>query len=212
MDFEQYFNDMKSVIKNMEDSRKFELTYTIQRPALVEDIREMEDKISAEEGMERFRISTPIKKLYQAANGFRLRWTYIYLTDEDYITCGNTDISSIYAIFDPEDELGKPHKLLYKKYRLFDWIGDNNHVALKFLKEREEPKLYYYAKNTNSYYKMSIDFTEYLSLMLEARALYPWQEFFIADRNFKIDQHIAQKFLFDLELLFSDADLSRFCL
>ena len=57
---------------------------------------------------------------------------------------------------------------------------------------------------------MSIGFVEYMSLLLECRGLYMWQEFFVEDDRFPIDRDLANLFLADLELLFPDADSSKF--
>jgi len=60
------------------------------------------------------------------------------------------------------------------------------------------------------YHKMSIGFIEYMNLLLECRGLYMWQDFFLQDECFPFDRELANQFVADLELLFPDADSSKF--
>ncbi|MDM8540605.1 hypothetical protein QUF90_05910 [Desulfococcaceae bacterium HSG9] len=55
---------------------------------------------------------------------------------------------------------------------------------------------------------MSINIKEYLNLAKETAGLYPWQEFFIADKKFSIEQEQEENFKEDLELLFPETDIS----
>jgi len=207
MDFEEYIKNLKLVIKEMEESQKYDLLYSISPPT--EDIEEMEDYILEELDVHEFHVWDTFKKFYKVTRGFTLRWTYRGLTDENYITTGNSSINTISAIYYPEEQIGRQFDL-YENYRIFDTIGEENHVAVKFVERREEPKFYYYDKRTESYYLMSLTFTEYLKSLQETRALYPWQQFFITDKNFTMDTNQAQKFIGDLELLFPDVDRSKF--
>lgn len=210
MNFEQYVSNLKSKIEKMEASQEYELKYEIYPPAIAEDLQEMEDEILAEEGMEGFQIWHPLRQFYQVANGFKLSWQYLGNPEKNRITAGTARIALIYAIYDPEDEMGQPFNLLYRNYRLFDWIGVESHVSLKFYPGKPEPELYYYTKDTDSYHLMSVNFIEYMDLLLQTMGLYPWQEFFIADNEFTLEKNKADKFIADLEILFPDADIAKF--
>ena len=89
-------------------------------------------------------------------------------------------------------------------------VGQKVREIIQQVRAREEPRLYYYALKTKSYYKMSITFDEYLELLSQTMGLYYWQEFFIDDSNFRLKLNRAEQFLKDLELLFPEVDRTIF--
>lgn len=210
MDFQTYIHNLREKIIALEESNQFLLKYRINPPAFEEDIQDMEEEISTEENMEDFKVWEPIRQFYQVANGFELSWQYLGHEDESRITCGSAKIPVINAIFEPEEKIGQPFSLIYQETRLFDWIGTESNVNLKFSSQKKSPDLLYFTSRTKSCHLLSIEFPEYLNFLLQTRGLYPWQEFFIDDENFKRDPGEAQQFLSDLELLFPDVDKSNF--
>jgi hypothetical protein len=210
MDYEKYVHDLTQQLQMMEHSDMFKAYPKRYLPVNTDDVEEMEKEIAEE--IEGFRIWEPIKRFFQhvVGAGFEWGWQYLGHTDPNRITCGTARISMIYQIYDPEDEIGQPFDLLYKNYRLLDRIGEESCVSLKFHKGKEEPYLYYYLKETDQYYPMSIGIIEYFELLLQTMGMYPWQEFFIADNDFKGDTQRQDQFLSDMELLFPQAETSLF--
>ncbi|AFZ26461.1 hypothetical protein Cylst_4370 [Cylindrospermum stagnale PCC 7417] len=213
MNFEQYIQKMQLIFREMEVSEQYDLSYEISRPAT--DIGEFEEIIAEEHGIDGFHIWEPFKKFYQVTSGFTFRWRYLNSTNENYSTNGMANINLIFLIYEPEEQISGEFNL-FAGYRILDFIGDeelekDNYVAVKFFDDRDEPDLYYYSIDTDSYYKMSIGFEEYMNLLLECRALYPWQELFISDKNFILDSNRIQQFLADIIFLFPDIDISKFC-
>ena len=179
------------------------------------------------EGTQDFQIWEPFQEFYQAAAWIDFDWRYIGHSDLTDPPCGASDIYTILSLYAPfefyipeenrmidvldNEMLNQPFKLS-DEYRTFDRIGLDNdtHVAVKFLSNQEEPRLYYYTLKTKSYYKMSISFDEYLELLLQTRGVYSWQKFFIDDSNFRLDLARAEQVIKDLELLFPEVDRTIF--
>ncbi len=213
MDFEQYIKRMKTSLEDMEASQQYDISYTIYPPAT--EIEEFEETIREEHGIDWFRFWQPFKEFYQVTMGVTFRWSYRHLTNQRYITSGASNLNLLFVLYEPEEQITGEFNL-YEGYRIFDFVGgdeyvlDGNYVAVLFVEGREEPDFYYYSFDTELYHKMSICFFEYMSLLLECRGLYMWQEFFVEDDRFPIDRELANLFLADLELLFPDADSSLF--
>ncbi len=210
LNFNDYAEHFKHLNNNFENSGNFDVVFKIYPKPYEDDIQELEDEIKAEQGMENFRKAESLRQFYFSSQRPHLSWQYVGHNDKQRITCGVVRIASIYQIYDPDEELGQPFRLIYQKYRLFDWLGENHQVYLKFAENVSEPELYYYSGDTDKSYRMSLNVSEYLHLAKETAGLFPWQEFFITDNNFKMEKEHARKFLDDLELLFPKADVSKF--
>ncbi|NES86851.1 MAG: hypothetical protein F6K10_38995 [Moorea sp. SIO2B7] len=215
MNFKQFIDTLSKKINEMESLEKFDIKYRIYPPSFLEDIKEMETEISEEEGMENFQVWNIFKDFYLVTGGFYIGWRYAEYPegnpDTDKITTGATDIPVIYSIYDPEDEIGQPFKQLYEKYRLFDRISEDSQVFLKFDRAQQEPKLYYYNRDYgDKYYLMSIGFVEYMEILIQVMGLYTWQEFFIQDSSFIIDNIQRKRFLLGLETFFPNVNISNF--
>jgi hypothetical protein len=231
MNYQKYIEQLKTQLLKLQTSPQYDLVHCdIGRPQTIEEILEdTEEYISIEyEEMEDFKVWEPFKNFYQYASWLNFGWIYLGQHSNSFQNpCGASNIYSIVGVYDlseiyiPEENrtiyvpqkkrFNQPFKL-YDKYRIFDRIAIENetHVAVKFLKNQEEPIFYYYTRKTNSYYKMSIGFDEYLELLLQTRGLGPWQEFFIEDSNFRIELVYAEQFIEDLELLFPEVDRTIF--
>jgi len=207
MNFEQYINTFKLIMQEMTTSQQYEINYNFYPGS--EEINIFEEIISEEHNLNGFRIWDTFKQFYQVTMGFEFTWVYRDRTNKKYLTMGSSNIQLIYEIYEPEEQIGGSFNL-YEGYRIIDRIQDENHIAVKFIEGREEPALYYYSLDTEMYHKMSLGFVEYMNLLLESRGLYQWQEFFIADTNFPINYDRANQFVADLELLFPDADSSKY--
>lgn len=207
MNFEQYIDVFELIMQKMKTSQKYQMNYKFY-PA-TKEIDEFEEIISEQHNLNGFCIWDIFKQFYQVTMGFSFTWMYQGITNPNYLTTGSSNIQVIYGIYEPEEQIGGNFNL-YEGYRIFDLIEDENHVAVKFVEGKEEPDFYYYSFDTEIYYKMSVGFLEYISLLLECRGLYTWQEFFVEDERFPFDHELANQFVADLELLFPDADSSRF--
>lgn len=212
MNFRRYVADLKSKIKAIESSSLFKSQSEFPDPIVSGNINEMEAEIASEEGMSGFALPKPIKEFYRVSNGFQFAWQYKGHPDKSRVTTGLATISELYEIYDPDEELGRPHAWLYEKYRLFDWAGEGDQVYMKFSKGSNDPALFYFTERTKSYHPMSLDFTAYLGLLAQVRGLYPWRKFFVADKRVRIDAKRAERFIEDLRLLFPDADPTPFSL
>lgn len=73
------------------------------------------------------------------------------------------------------------------RYKLFDWADSRDHVSLRFARGRAEPELYFFERSSGAYYLLALDIPSYLELLLEARGLTWWQQFFVADPSFRMD-------------------------
>ena len=230
MNYQKYIEQLKTKLLEFADSPQYDLVlYDIGSPYTIEAILEDEKFIATEyEGMENFKVWEPFKEFYQSAMWINFVWRYLGQHSNSLQNpCGASQTYSIIGLYDPEDIyipeqnrtiyrcedewIEQPFKL-YGEYRIFDRITmtNENHVAVKFLRNQDAPIFYYYTFKTKSYYRMSIGFDEYLELLLQTRGLSPWQEFFIDDSNFRIDMARAEQFLEDLELLFPEVDKTIF--
>lgn len=218
MNFQTLKERLISSIKEMEKSSLFDVRFELYEPAEMDDILEFEEEIRNTEGMENFQIWQSIKDFYNVSLGFELSWRYLPLSEEFAPICGSSNISMIYDLLEPgwiegdnSDNIAQTSYLaIWEQYRIFDLIGDGDHVDLRFHKGRDEPTLYYFSEDNNTYYLMSVGFCEYFELLLETRALYPWQRFFISDKEFLLEEDRKAKFISDLNNLFPKVNTSRF--
>lgn len=210
MNFQTYVATLRERVRRLEAAPKMRVKYEFYPAVAPTDFDEMEADFRREEGMEDFRVWRPIREFYEATNGFYLTWKYLGHKDGERITAGNTEVSLRSGVYEPEEEEGRPRKLLYENHRLFDVVDEEEQVFLKFTKGREEPELFYYLDSAETYYPLALDFQKYMNLLSEARAMYPWQQFFVEDKTFPRDERRAEQFFADLELLFPDADAKKF--
>jgi hypothetical protein len=231
MNYQNYVEQLKTQLLKIQDSPLYDLVHCeIGRPQTIEEILEdTEEFISTQyDGMEEFQVWEPFKNFYQYASWIDFGWIYLGQHSNSFHNpCGASNIYSVLSIYEPFEvyipeenrtiyvseleRANQPFKL-YDEYRVFDRIAreEETHVAVKFLKNQEKPIFYYYTFPTNSYYRMSICFDEYLELLLQTMGLGPWQELFIDDTNFRIDIAYAEQFIEDLELLFPEVDRTIF--
>ncbi|NEQ79419.1 MAG: hypothetical protein F6K26_03910 [Moorea sp. SIO2I5] len=202
----------------MEKLSLFDLRFELYEPAEMDYILEFEEEIRNTEGMEDFQICQSLKDFYNVSLGFELSWRYLLSSEGVAPICGNSNISMLYDLLEPgwiedddnADVAQTSYLAIWEQYRIFDLIGDGDHIDLKFHRDREEPRLYYFSEERNNYYLMSVGFCEYFELLLETRALSPWQRFFICDNEFILEEDRKAKFISDLKTLFPTVNTSRF--
>ncbi len=213
MIFAHFVDTLNTYADAMRRSDHYELVrYKVYPPVHPDDITEMEHDLSCADDMSGFHVADTVSQFYQVANGLRFVWVYHGYQVDGYEPVGNTNISLLSDIYEPTDSLNDPlpYTLLYEQYRLFDWTGDKEQVVMEFSRGKEEPELYYHCAEDNSYHRLALDITTYMDLLLQTRGLYPWQQFFVADDNFHVDEKRAQRFFVNLARLFPDVDATRF--
>ena len=211
MDYADYVRKLRESAGGMQASARFHCHFT-QRPGAhpddVDDVDDMEAEIAREEGMAGFSVPGDMKRFYTAANGFELGWQEV--RTDGRVVAGSARLPIINAIYEPEEEMGQPRSLLYERPRLFDWTGEEDQVYMRFTRIVAEPRLFYRAQSTGREHALSLTFPEYLERLLEARAMYPWQRFFVSDPEIRLDTAARQAFVQDLQRLFPETDASRF--
>lgn len=206
-DFANYVQKLQAIADELQNSGRFVAQFTLHAPAYAEDLDDMAAELAEEPGMAGLSIPAEMKAFYSAANGFHLAWQELR-PEGDRVVAGLARLPIINAIYEPDD--GQPRAKLYEDYRLFDWVGEEDQVYMKFTQGVAEPKLFYYAQDTGKHHELPLGFSEYLELLLEARAMYPWQRLFLTDPEIRADAAARETFVQDLERLFPAADSSRF--
>ncbi len=155
-------------------------------------------------------MSPTMRPFYQVANGFDLTWVYHETSSfTDTTPIGQSLLAGLSTLYAPIDE--DDHDLPYDEgYRLFDRIDMEEEVVLKFQRSVDEPEFYLHHVPSDTYHLLALDFPTYMDLLLQTRALYPWQQFFVTTPGFRIDEARERSFFDNLERLFPDADASRF--
>jgi hypothetical protein len=146
-------------------------------------------------------VPASLIKLYQTCDGLTLRWTYNKLTHPDYITSGGACIFHLGVVlrsikYAPDDLIP------------FDAPSDTAHVMLRL--DPGRLSMVYCEINSRVAFPLATSIDEYLHLLDECRALYPWRELFVVSPKFKLDTVLRDKFFADLNRLFADADPKLF--
>jgi len=202
---------------SMERSGEFEIRFESDPGIWDEDPANIEEELASEPGMGEVHILDDMLSFYRVVNGFYLRWISDIEADTDMkaVARGYAHIEHLSYLYEPAERRERekrdiPYSSLYEDYRVFDWIGSGNVVALRFYRDCQEPEFYYHVQKTDAYHLMTLDFSGYMDLLLESRGLLFWQEFFIADPQARIAPDWAEWFHANLARLFPDADASRF--
>jgi hypothetical protein len=206
-DFASYIQKLQRIAGEMQGSGRFVVQFTLHAPAHPDDLDEMVAELAEEPGMTGLSIPAEMKAFYTAANGFHLAWQELR-PGGDRVVAGLARLPIINEIYEPDD--GQPRSRMDEDYRLFDWVGEEDQVYMKLTQGVAEPRLFYYAQDTGRYHELPLGFSEYLELLLEARAMYPWQRLFVTDPELRLDAAARDAFVQTLERLFPGADTSRF--
>jgi hypothetical protein len=210
MDVQIYINQIHELGSRLQNDSRFKVVFETYPTPRTGDLEDLESIIRSEPGMEDFKICDQIREFYQVSNGFRLQWQYLDHDDQHRITTGSTAIASILGIYLPDEEEGQPYSLIYERPRIFDDIGNQDYVAMRFSRDVASPKLLYKCRDSDRVHELGLDFNRYLELLLQARAMYRWQQFFITDDSFRPLPGVEDRFRSDLKQLFSEVDLSPF--
>lgn len=210
MDAQNYINQIHELASRLESDGRFKVVFEAYPPMRAGNLEDMENQIKSEPGMEGFEILAPFREFYLMTNGFRLRWQYLGHDDPQRITTGSTRIVSPIELYQPDEEEGEPFSLMYERLRIFDDMGELDNVAMQHYRNSASPKLLYKCQDIEGVHELGLDFNSYLELMLQARAMYRWQQFFIVDEIFRPLPEVEEQFRSDMMLLFPEVDLSPF--
>jgi len=157
-----------------------------------------------------FLIPPALRPFYQVVARWELSWIYHEPSRLDgLLPMGQSFLTGPDDLYDVVD--ADAGDLTYGEgYHLFDIIDNEREVMLRFHRGSDQPTLYYRHVPSDTYHPLDLDVPTYIDLLLQCRALSPWQEFFITTRGFRIDDKTARAFFDSLARLFPDADPARF--
>jgi hypothetical protein len=173
-----------------------------------EEYAQFESAVADEAGPD-VRVWPNFKVLYTVMNGFRLQWQYLG-PEPLATTTGSAQIARLDDIYLPEGASAHVLGRIYDAARVFDLVGPDDHVGIQLHRDHQNPQLFYFADATRKYHQLSLTLDTYLATILEARAMYRWQHFFVSDPDFPLTKETAETFRHDLHFLFPDADVSLF--
>jgi hypothetical protein len=208
MDWQGYRKRLESLGSALTTNSQFRAVFEAYEPFSDTDFEDLTNDIIDQGG-----ISSPIwpgfREFYRSLDGFRLQWQYLGQEAVGTRT-GSVQIAMIPDIYLPEDAPADSVKRMFQEPRLLDLVGPDDHVALRLHEGGEAPDLLYFSDVSRQYYPLSLNFEAYLAMVLEARAMYRWQHFFISDPAFHLSKEQATAFRNSLTSLFPDADVAKF--
>lgn len=203
-DFAQYLHRLQAAAAGIQASDRFVARFTANAPAHPDDLDDMIAEVGEAAGLPDLALPPAMKAFYTTVNGFHLAWQE-RRPDGDRVVAGLARLPIVNAIYEPE---GQPAEALYEAPHLFDRVGEEDQVYVRLGPDGAEPRFTYLAGDTGRHHELPLGFAEYLELLLECRAMYPWQRLFVPD----LDAGAAAReaFVQDLRRLFPDADAGRF--
>lgn len=209
MDYQAYIERLKHLADDLEKDPHFHPIVEFERSFSTPEFADLQSSIEAS-GIENVTIWNEFQLFYGAANGFLFQW--LYEGDKPVATkTGSANIAMVQEIYLPEHLLASPKlKLFYDQRRAFDRISPDDEVAVLFTQGGETPQLHYFADETGEFHPLRLGFPEYLETLLEARAMYGWQKFFVDDPNFPFTRKDAEAFRHSLKTLFPTANMALF--
>jgi len=211
VDYASYIETLRTHVEALRQTPPFDvLRWKVYRPMRDTSIQQMETYVAEHQGIPKFHVLPAMPPFYRVANGFELAWIYRAPSPiTGYQPVGRSILSVLSALYAPVDQAEKdvPYD---EGYRLFDSIDTIEEVVLKFQRGVDEPAFYLHHVPSDTYHPLALDFPTYMDLLLQTRALYPWQQFFVTTPGFRIDEASKRSFFDNLERLFPDADASRF--
>jgi len=179
-------------------------------PKSDEAMDRLEGYVAGHQGGPGFRVPPLMRPFYRVSDGWLLDWVYDSPSPVDgRPPTGYSRLSGLVDFCLPTDE-DEQEAPLYEGYHQFDEAGGGQEVALQFRRGVDEPALYYHEAPSDTYHPLDLDFPTYIDLLLQCRALFPWQQFFITTPGFRIDEPTERAFFDNLARLFPDADPARF--
>lgn len=208
MDFTLYAERLKALGRALQQNPEFKTAFKVSPPLSEEDFDYFEEELAGQ-GLEGFRIWPVFKDFFGVLDGFVLQWEYLGRLPAD-TKVASAQIALLPSILQPEEQMHDPVSRLYDEARVLDDVSSKDAVVLRFSRERAEPELQYLSAVTGKYHRLSVGFEAYMEMLLEARALYRWQSFFVDDPAFPFTPEQAEKFRTSLKTLFPEADVSKF--
>jgi len=210
-DYTTYVETLRAHVEHIRHTPPFEILnwrpFKLMREA---SIQQMEEYIAEHQNIPGFHVLPAMRPFYHVIGGWELSWVYREpspLTGDP--PSGQSFLSGPSTLYAPVDwaERDVPYD---EGYRLFDWIDTTEEVVLKFQRGVDEPAFYLHHVPSDTYHPLALDFPTYMDLLLQTRALYPWQQFFVTTPGFRINEASERSFFDNLARLFPDADASRF--
>lgn len=208
MDYHNYIERLKHLADDIEKDPNFHPVVEFVRSFTAQDFADLQSSIEAS-GIENVTVWNEFQLFYGVANGFLFQW--LYEGDKPVTTkTGSGNIAMVQEIYLPEHLKGPKLKLFYGQKRAFDRISPDDQVAVLFEQGTEAPQLHYFSDDTGKFHPLRLGFLEYLETLLEARAMYGWQKFFVDDPNFPFTRTEAEAFRHSLKTLFPTANTALF--
>ncbi len=175
-----------------------------------EAIGRLEEYVAGHQGGPSFRVPPLMRPFYRVSGGWLLDWVCESPSPVDgRPPTGYSRLSSLTQICLPTDE-DEQEVPLYEGYHRLDEAGGGQEVALQFHRGVDEPALYLHDVPSDLYHPLALDVPAYIDLLLQCRALQPWQQFFITTPGFRVADETARAFFDSLARLFPDADPAPF--
>lgn len=207
MDFRDYVEKLKAAAATITADKRFKTFIDIDRTAEPPELAALQ-KFIDEVGMEGATIWRGFAEFHAAANGFLFQWVYKGPRPPKTKT-GSAQLAPIRTIYLPPVH-SKLATKFYGQRLVLDKISTDDQVAVEFTKGTEEPRLLYFSDRTGDYHPLRLSFTQYLQALLDSRAMYGWQEFFVDDPAFPLMDKDTSDFLKSFEMLFPDLDPTIF--
>ncbi len=230
MDWVGYVATLEARVEGMRLNRRYHVLFDLYGGTHPDTPWQVEHDLHTAPDQEHVRIPNELRAFYLTTMGFdlswslmtegALRWQRVRRGDQEVIVSygapsGTAHIGMLARLYIPLLDEGPgrhaiPDTALYASYRTLDSLSNGDRVTVRFYPDRQEPVLFYHRHDTDRYHPLALDFAAYMELLLEARALKGWQQFFIADPSYEVEAAWMEWFHANLTRLFPDADASRF--
>ena len=208
MNWNEYRARLAAVGTTLEKDSRYRSVIKIRNGYSEEELAQFESALTDEAGPE-IRLWPGFRNLYTVFNGFRFQWQY--LGPEELATkTASAQIVALHDIYLPEDVSADVIKRIYDEPRIFDLVGPDDHVSICLHRDHQKPQLLYFSDATHRYHELSLDMEAYFEMLLQARAMYRWQHFFVSDPSFPVNAKTAAAFRHDLQLLFPETNVGLF--
>jgi hypothetical protein len=208
MDYRRYIERLRRLADELNGSDQFTPNVEIERPFAGSEFDELEEAMTRK-GIQGVKVWRAFQEFHSIANGFLFQWLYQGGKPVSTKT-GSAQIAMVQEIYLPEALPPGREMLFYGQRRVLDQISPDDQVTLQFEKGAAEPRLEYFSDDTGDYHPLKLDFPGYLEALLEARAMYRWQQFFVDDPSFPLTPDKAEEFRRSLKTIFPDSNTDRF--
>jgi len=215
-DYAARFARFDASISAMHHTVPYDVKLWYAYPSLSDqEITALEARVVERQGVSGFHVAPSMRPFFRIVGGWDLSWVYDDPSPVSgqlpYGKCTLSSLPGIYMAGDgSDDDEGRGDVPYDEDYRLFDWIGFQEEVVLRFQRGVDEPMLYLHDVPSDLYHPLALDFTAYTDLLLQCRALSPWQRFFVTTPGYHVDDETTRVFFDNLAYLFPDADPAHF--